>query len=456
MNEAIAVQDENQVGSSNRPSGQLSSDNRRKSLRAVAVGNLLEWFDWTLYGVFSAYLAANFFDQQDSTSALLSTLAVFAGGFVARPIGGFVFGRLGDRVGRKTILLITMTLLALSSLAFAILPTYEQIGPWASALLLITRLVQGLAHGGEAGVSYTYVAEIAPKERRGLWSSAVYVSVNLGVMAATALAAVLAGILADDAMNAWGWRIGFALGAVLALYVFYLRRAAHETDVFESNKESESTESVQPITKRQMLKIALFIIALSAAMNTFYSIWITFAASNAIAVYKMDAFGAYIASLIAQALVLGLLPLFGRLSDRIGRRPTMVMFGVGIILAIMPIQMILSEQPWTLFVAQFVGMAVWAIGVSIYPVLMAELVPTRVRAMGVGVVISLSAAIFAGTSAYLYTWLNSLDLGWVFDAYLVVLALFTIVAAVKMRETKGMDLNDVDADITGKASQARR
>src|SRR5699024_3590836 len=155
---------------------------RRTSLGAAAVGNALEWYDWTIYGTLSAYLAANFFSQDDPTSALLATLGMFAGGFIARPLGGFLFGRLGDRRGRKFTLVLTMILLALTSLGIALLPSYETIGATASLLLFLLRVLQGLAHGGESGVAYTYVAEIAPRSRRGLWSSSVYVSVMIGVM----------------------------------------------------------------------------------------------------------------------------------------------------------------------------------------------------------------------------------------------------------------------------------
>ncbi|MDM8345881.1 MFS transporter [Pseudochrobactrum sp. sp1633] len=174
---------------------------RLKSLRAVSAGNALEWFDWTLYGIFSVYLARNLFDNTDKASALLATLAVFAGGFIARPVGGWVFGLLGDRYGRKLTLVLTMSLLALTSLGIALIPRYDSIGVAASVLLFLCRFMQGLAHGGESGVAFTYVAEIAPQERRGLWSSSVFVSVTVGVMAATALAALLNILLTVEAMN---------------------------------------------------------------------------------------------------------------------------------------------------------------------------------------------------------------------------------------------------------------
>ena len=244
------------------------------------MGNALEWFDWTLYGTFSAYLAMNLFDPSDPTSALLATLAVFAGGFLARPVGGWLFGRIGDRYGRKFTLVLTMCLLALTSLAIAVLPTYGQAGVWASVLLFLCRLTQGLAHGGESGVAYTYVAEIAPAKRRGLWSSSVFVSVTVGVMAATGLAALLTSWLGKDAMQAWGWRVGFAVGALLGIYALFLRRSASESDVFEHRAEPAGGVKV---SRRQALLIVRNIIMIAAASNATYYTWVTFAPATAIA-----------------------------------------------------------------------------------------------------------------------------------------------------------------------------
>ncbi|GFN26145.1 hypothetical protein ADE_18430 [Achromobacter denitrificans] len=305
-----------------------TQDRRRRlaSLRAAAVGNALEWFDWTLYGTFSAYLAMNLFDPSDPTSALLATLGVFAGGFLARPVGGWLFGRIGDRYGRKFTLVLTMCLLALTSLGIAVLPTYEQAGVLASVLLFACRLMQGLAHGGESGVAYTYVAEIAPASRRGFWSSSVFVSVTLGVMAATGLAALLTSWLGKAAMEEWGWRVGFAIGALLGVYALFLRRSASESDVFEHQAEQGGGLK---ITKRQAWLIARNIVMIAAASNATYYTWVTFAPATAIATKGMDPSGAYTASLIAQLICLLWLPVCGWLADRYGRKPMVMAFGLG-------------------------------------------------------------------------------------------------------------------------------
>ena len=423
----------------------LTMKDRLRSLRAASVGNMLEWFDWTLYGMFSTYLAANFFDDTDPTSALLATMAVFAGGFIARPVGGYLFGRYGDKLGRKKALMVTMLTLSLTTLAMAIMPTYDQIGAWASLLLLAMRMLQGLAHGGEAGVSYTYVAEIAPKERRGRWTSAVYVSVMIGVMAATATAAVLSNLLNAEAMNEWGWRLGFVLGSLLAVYVLVLRRVAKESDVYtEQQAQSEETASkrLTSVDRSKLLKACVYVFLLSAATNVVYYTWVTFAPVNAISMKGMDPGDAYVASLLAQFIALFLIAFFGQMSDKVGRRPLVMAFSIGVILLIVPTQVILTDQPWTLFVTQALGLTVWAMAVGFYPALMAELAPTFARARVVGVMTSMAAGVFGGTAPYLFTWLSSIDMAWAFYSYLGVLAAMTGVIAFKMKETRGMDLND--------------
>ncbi|MGO4103842.1 MFS transporter [Leifsonia sp. YAF41] len=422
---------------------------RLKSLRAAVMGNVLEWFDWTLYATFAVYLAANFFEAGDPTSALLSTLAVFAVGFVARPIGGIVFGKLGDRIGRKSTLILTMITMAAASLLIAVIPNYETAGVWASALLLFARLLQGLAHGGESGVSYTYVAEISPAKHRGLWSSSVFISVTVGVMGATFTGVILTAIFADQQMMDFGWRIGFAIGALLGVYALYLRRSAEESPVFTAQKNESESETIAASAKsarlsgREIALIVAKVVMLSAASNAAYYTWVTFAPSFAISRHGMDPNGAFVASLLAQVVVLCLLPFFGHLADRFGRKPMVVAYGILVMVVVFPVNMVLSDQPWTLFVSQGLGLAVWAIIASIYPAIIAEQVPTKHRALGVGFLSSLSVAIFGGTAPYLNTWLTSLGISWVFSVWVAFLGLLAVVAGLLIRETKGLSLSQI-------------
>ncbi len=421
----------------------MSRKSRLKSLRAAAVGNALEWFDWTLYGIFSVYLARNLFDKTDARSALLATLAVFAVGFIARPVGGWLFGRLGDRVGRKKILLTTMILLALSSIGIGLIPAYQTIGIWASGALLFFRLVQGLAHGGESGVSYTYVAEIAPNESRGLWSSSVFVSVTLGVMAATAVAATLTSLLGADAMNDYGWRVGFGIGGVLGIYALFLRRSAEESHVFEEKKEDATPP--KKLSRREIFIVARNIVMLAAASNVTYYTWVTFAPSTAIA-RGMDASGAYWASLLAQVLCVIWLPICGWMSDKVGRKPMVIAWGLAVIVFSYPISVMVNTEPHTLFFAQILGLGSWALLASIFPAVLSEQVPTQARAQGVGFVSSLSVAIFGGSAPYLNTYLAGTGYEYLYICYVMILGLLAVIAGFIIRETARIDLSEINFD----------
>lgn len=204
------------------------------------MGNTLEWFDWTIYAVFSPYIAKALFNPQDPVSAMLGTLAIFAVGFVSRPAGGIVFGALADRIGRKGVLLGTMILMGTGSLLIGVTPGYAQIGGWASLMVLAARLIQGFAHGGRSTASYTYLAEIAPNDRRALWSSSMYFCVGIGALSATLLGSILAKSLGMN-MAAWGWRVPFILGACLSIAVLFLRRGMMESEVLEHETARPAT-----------------------------------------------------------------------------------------------------------------------------------------------------------------------------------------------------------------------
>ena len=326
----------------------------------------------------------------------------------------------------------------LTSLAIAVLPTYGQAGVWASVLLFLCRLTQGLAHGGESGVAYTYVAEIAPAKRRGLWSSSVFVSVTVGVMAATGLAALLTSWLGGRdaglglARRFRGGRVAGHLCAVPA--------PQRERDVFEHRAEPAGGVKV---SRRQALLIVRNIIMIAAASNATYYTWVTFAPATAIATRGMDPSGAYTASLIAQLICLLWLPVCGWLADRYGRKPMVMAFGLGVALAVFPVSHLVTDQPWTLFVAQLIGLLVWALLAAIFPAVVAEQVPTGARAMGVGFISSLSVAIFGGTAPYINTWLGAQGLGWVYTAYVGALGLMAFAGGFLIKETAGVDLNAI-------------
>lgn len=438
MNNTTIIGSEETVVAVAGASEKKAKSGQLRSLRAAIAGNILEWFDWTLYAIFSTYIAGHFFDKSNPSSALLATLAVFAVGFIARPVGGIIFGRLADRAGRKLVLVVTISIMSLSSLALALAPGYETIGVWSSVILVVLRLIQGLAHGGESGVSYTYVSEIAPPERRGLWSSSVFFAVTLGVMLATAVGAIANLVLDESSMMTWGWRLAFVFGAVLGLGVLYLRRAAEESNEFTAEEETDVV-----IPPSLAVKSGLLTIMLACGHNCAYYVWATFAASFAISARGMDPQNAFMASLLAQGVALIMLPLWGHLSDRIGRRPLIIAMGVAAILFYYPLSLLITDEPWTLFIAQAVGMSIWAMGAGMYPAFSSELFPTKIRATSVAFATSVSVALFGGTAPYLMTWFNQNGMEWAFFVWIGVLSSLAIIGGLVVRETKGTDLSSV-------------
>lgn len=429
------------------------SKKRLKSLGASAMGNLLEWFDWTLFAVFSPYIAQAMFDQTDPASALLATLAVFAVGFLFRPLGGVIFGRMADKLGRRKTMITTMMLMAAGSLMIAVLPGYATIGVAASVLLLVARLLQGLAHGGEAITSYAYVSEIAPKEHRGLWSSSVFTCVAAGSLLATLLGSFLVSTLTVQAVEDWAWRIPFFLGASLALVALYLRRGMMESEVHEeavverdelTEQESRDRQShMQPLSRARITIIGLKMFLYQSGASVIFYTWTSFAAVFAITQRDMNPASAFLASVFAQLLYIMLIPVGGWLSDRIGRKPVLIICFGGFILLTIPLMNLISDAPWTLFVAQGCALALVSLVAGPNPAVMSEQVPTRYRTRTMGLCISLAAAVFGGTAPYLNTWLSGSGVGWVFSLYTIATCAISLIVVLTWKETKGIDLRDI-------------
>ncbi|RQT01305.1 MFS transporter [Burkholderia contaminans] len=424
--------------SSRRAASQPSS--HRRSLIASSLGNLLEWFDWTVYTVASVYIAGALFDNTNKTSSLLGTLAVFAAGFFARPLGGIVFGAIANRIGRRSVLLSTMLLMAFASLLIAIIPPYDAIGSWASAALLVARLVQGAAHGGETTASYAYVAEIAPPAQRGLWSSAVFISVGAGSLIATFFLASLTAFLSPDAMQDWGWRVPFASGGFLAIFALWLRR-----NMVESISVDASTQARhKPWPRAKVVREGLKLFVYEAGSTLTYYTWVTSAAIYAISVKHMDAHRAFTMSCIAQVIYLIALPLIGRLSDFTGRKVTTLISLLGISITIFPLWSLISSEPWTLLVTQSVGLVLVAFITGSKPAAISEQVPTRYRTRLFGFFISLAVAFFGGTASYLNAWLYSVDKGQLFNVYLIVVAVVASCAVLTWKNNTGVKLDDIE------------
>ncbi len=416
-----------------------SSRSLAKTLLGTGVGNAVEWYDWAIYATFAPFFATQLFSSADPLSAILSTLAIFAVGFLARPFGGFLFGWIGDRFGRKRSMTLTVGVAALGSLMIGVAPTFAATGVVASLVLLVARLIQGLAHGGELPSAQTYLSEIAPRAKRGFWASLIYVSGTFGNMFGALLGAMLTVLLSKADMVAWGWRLPFILGGVFGLYALVMRARLKESQIFDSEPKAVKREPVWPQIVRYR-KQALQVIGLTVGLTVAYYTWGIVAPTYASTSLGMDRGAALWSGLAANVVFLIALPLWGRLSDRIGRKPVLWAGALGAAVFFFPMTWLLGNQPWQLIVSMSVMLFFLASSASIVPAVYAELFPTSIRTIGVGIPYSICVALFGGTAPYLQTWLNSSFGPNVFAVYTIVLLLLSFTVIFSIPETKAKDL----------------
>jgi MHS family alpha-ketoglutarate permease-like MFS transporter len=424
--------------------GALASDTgrarqRRRGLVAASIGNALEWFDWNAYAIFAGFFSAQLFGAGGG-SALLQSLAVFAVGFFFRPLGGALLSSFSDRRGRRAGLTLSVMLMGGGSLLIAVCPTHDQVGLLAPALLLVARIAQGLSTGGEFAASAAYLAELAPRERRGFYGSFLYSSAAVGTISATLVAALLLSALGRDAVVDWAWRIPFFIGSLLAVYGLHLRRTLDETEVYMTGRDRRvARPTLEALTRypRESLRVVGFTVGATTAYYTFA----VYLPSYAIEAEGMPAQTAQWASVAAQVLFIATLPVFGWLSDRIGRRPLLLAFAAGHALLSVPLFGLLDASPWSLFAAMGLGLLVFACYGAVAPIAMAELFPTEVRTAGIGLPYALTVAAFGGTAPYLVQWLRQQGAGSWYPWYLTATALVSLFVYVFSRETRQADLH---------------
>lgn len=421
----------------------------RKSLIASTAGNILEWFEWSAYAVFTPFIAVAMFDPSDPAASILSTFAVLAVSFLVRPLGGMIFGWVADRRGRKFVLLTTMILMSVGSLIIGIMPTFDQVGIWAPIILIFARVLQGFAHGGESATSTTYVAEIAPNERRGLWSSLIHVAIVGGSMIAFLFGAVITGLLGDEGTQEWGWRIPFLVGSLAALVVLWMRRHMEESAVFSEEKDpaaaaAEAAALAKAWPRKRMVLSVIRMIMFTSGITVVHYTWSSYMHIHAIKTFGMDSSTAYWVTFLSQAIVLVSLPLFGSLSDRFGRKRLMMVFTIAMMVLAFPLAAMVGAEWWQLFVPQVIAMLLWAIAGSMFAAMQAENFPTAMRTRGIGFGYSMAVALFGGTAPYLNQLFQSWGQPWIFSAYVVFLCGCTLVATLTMRETSKIDLRELD------------
>ena len=383
------------------------SKRRLRAILSGSVGNLVEWYDWYVFSSFSLYFSGSFFPSDDATAQLLHTAGIFALGFLMRPIGGWMFGRIADKVGRKQSMTLSVLLMSLGSLLIALTPTYQTVGLVAPVMLLTARLLQGLSVGGEYGVSATYLAEMATARRRGFYSSFLYLTLIIAQLLALGIQLVLQKWLLTEAqLLDWGWRIPFAIGAALSVVALYLRHNLDETTPFETQKHTPEEQRGSLRVLRQHPKAVLMVVGLTMggtlAFYTFTAYMLKFLVNTA-HMSKSAAANVCFLSLLGFA---ALQPVFGALSDRIGRRPLLLFFGVFGAVGTVPLLTALSHAttPWGAFGLLVVAFIIVSGYSSITAVVKAELFPVEIRALGIGLPHALTVAVFGGTAEYLALW----------------------------------------------------
>ncbi len=411
---------------------------RLKSIVMGSSGNLIEWYDWYAYSAFSLYFASAFFPAEDATAELLGAAAVFAAGFVVRPIGAWIMGVYADRRGRKAGLTLSVVLMCVGSLVIAVVPTYRTIGVAAPVILVAARLLQGLSVGGEYGASATYLSEMAEPSRRGLWSSLQCVTLVSGQIVALAVLMVLQATLDRQALEAWGWRIPFVIGALLAIAVFFFRRGLLETHAFEGVKEQNRTSRSSALRLvREHPREAAVVVGLTAGGTLAFYAYTTYVQKFLVNTSGFSKETATRITALALVVFVALQPAVGRLSDKIGRRPIMMAFGVLGTLCTYPLLDALGRTKSVVVAfALVVGALVIVSGyTSVNAVVKAELFPAEIRTLGVALPFAIANTLFGGTAEYVALWFKAHGMEHGFYVYVTVVIAASLLVYARMRET---------------------
>ncbi|MCX4177224.1 MULTISPECIES: MFS transporter [Paraburkholderia] len=409
---------------------------RLRSLAGGLVGNLIEWYDFLAYSIFSIYFAKSFFPSENPTVQLMNTAVIAAVGYVARPLGSVLIGLYADRKGRKLALTWSVAAMCFGSLIIAVTPGYQTIGVFAPALLIAARLLQGLSAGGEYGTSATYLSEVAPANRRGFYMGFLQVSVVAGQLLALGLMLLMQRFLfTADQIERWGWRLPFVIGGLLALFAMYMRRYVGETQDFEESRRKSSPPVVRQLIQhwRNILLAIGITVGGTVAFYT-YTVYMQKFLVNSAGLSKQTS---TLITTGALLLYLPLQPLFGLASDLIGRRPVLIFFGLSCTLFPVPLFEALSrtKSTVTMFMLCFAGLLMLSGFTSIHMLVKTELFPARIRALAVGLPYALTTAVLGGTTEFVALRFKASGHEPYFFWYVTIWAAISLLVYLRMPET---------------------
>ncbi|WP_176595667.1 MULTISPECIES: MFS transporter [Sphingobium] len=419
----------------------IAAPDRRQRLKAIiggSTGNLVEWYDWYAYSAFTLYFAQHFFPSEDRTAQLLSAAGIFAVGFLMRPIGAWLMGVYADRHGRKSGLTLSVALMCAGSLLIAVTPSYGTIGVGAPLLLVFARLMQGLSIGGEYGASATYLSEMAGRSRRGFYSSFQYVTLIAGQLVAICVLLLLQAMLSEAELDAWGWRIPFLIGGALAVIVFWLRRGLSETQSYAVAKAEGAPKSgfIELVTRHPRETLTVMMLTAGGTIAFYaYSIYMQKFLVNTSGLSREMASQINGITLFLFMLIQ---PLAGALSDRIGRKPLMIGFGILGVIATYPIfaTLAVTKDPIIAGLLVMAGLIIVTGYTSINAVVKAELFPAHIRALGVALPYALANTLFGGTAEFVALWFKQIGMEQAFYVYVTVMIGISLVVYVRMRDTQ--------------------
>ncbi|HEY0122568.1 MAG TPA: MFS transporter [Rhizobium sp.] len=432
-----------------RAKDKLASPTSKLPIAAACFGNFIEFYDFIIWGYFATVLAALFFPSEDPVAGLLVTYTVYAVSYIARPLGGLIFGYLGDRYGRRTPLTISILLIAGSTALIGLMPTYASIGIAAPILLTLLRLAQGVAVGGEYGGAMAYISENAPIERRGLYSSWQYFTLGAGLAAGAAVATLFTSTLSAEALHEWGWRVPFLLGAPLGVFGLVIRLRLDETPSFKALRDKLEHESAPIRTgiKKEWRTLVWgfgLTILSSISVNTFFVFMPAYLEVN----HHYSSSFSKAVTLVGLVVLCALVPLFGALSDKIGRKPILIGGSLALMIFTYPLYQVFGTQDVTYATLSLIGLSLIAAPLSavLLPAI-AESFPTTFRYTGSSLSLNIATMAVGGTAPLFSSLLIRASGSNSAPALLVCFAgIMTLAAAFFYRERAGQPLRQTSDD----------